>query len=613
MKKRLFIILPVLLALINLAACSEDTKYISIEPDPIPLKEVTHQELIGHYKVISCVSSVSNGRPVAMPERADEIWVFEESMLTINNAEAVNYSYSDNKISTSSQVYTTDKEGDLLAIFYTVGEKTITLLLEAFEPVIYQYSLSPTVDEQNAYTDTYLDITFDSQPSLGNSGSIAIYKKDGTKVDEIKMEDKHVSSKGLYNSTKVDIIGLPSTGNGSRLRAVNYNPVTISGNTVRIKPHYAVLEYDTEYYVTIEANAIVCEGFEGIAKDEWTFKTRSTAPALTSSTLTVDDDGEADFRTIQAAIDYAAQIGKDAKVTISIKNGIYEELLYMRGKNNLTIKGESREGVIIRYDNYDALNPGVGATAVRPEFGTGNITDGGRAIFLIESSHNIRFEDLTMENVHVKTGNGDQAEVIYFNVGSYTLAFVNCNLISKQDTVNVKGYCWFYNTLIAGDVDFIWGSPSTALFEQCEIRSVSSDGYILQARPQSSNAKGFVFLNCSLTKDEGVANGTTYLARSSYSSSYYDNAAFINCKMDSHIATGGWKVDAGKSPNPAIASLESGWKEYGSMNIGGTLLDLSGRQANVQYQLTKTEFEAGYENRTKIMDAISDHSWMQLP
>ncbi|MDU1905321.1 MAG: pectinesterase family protein [Dysgonomonas sp.] len=620
MKKRLFIILPILLALVGFISCSEDTKYITVEPDPPVLKEITHQELIGHYKVISCVSTPTNGRPVSVPDRAGEIWVFEENTLTVGNTDAASYTYKDNIVSTTAQEYTVDKEDNLIAIFYKAGDKTIILLLEKFEPIVYSYTLSPTSSEQNAYIDTYLNITFDKTPTLGSKGSISIYKKDGTKVDEIKLDDKHVTSNGLYNSTKLDIIGLPNQANGNRLRAVNYYPVSISGNTVKIKPHYGVLEYDTEYYVTIDADAVVSEGFEGITENEWTFKTKATVPALTLETIIVDDDGQADFRTIQAAIDHAAQIGKDNKVTIYIKNGVYEELLYVRSKNNLTIRGESREGVIIRYDNCDALNPGVGATAVRPTFGEDKITNGGRAIFLVETANNLRFENLTMENTHIKTGTGDQAEVIYFNATTSTLVFVNCNLISKQDTINVKGYCWFYNSLIAGDVDFIWGGAVVALFEECEIRSVSSGGYVLQARVPEANKtdKGFVFLNCSLTKGEGVIDGTTYLGRSSYNNSYYDNIAFINCKMDSHISTKGWQVDAGKSPTPAIASINGGWKEYGSTNLTGGLLDISNRLENVQYQLTTAEFEAGYQNRTQIMEAYTtymgkDLSWMQLP
>ena len=39
------------------------------------------------------------------------------------------------------------------------------------------------------------------------------------------------------------------------------------------------------------------------------------------------------------------------------------------------------------------------------------------------------------------------------------------NFVSYQDTLQVKGYSWFYDCFVTGDVDFIWGSANAALFE----------------------------------------------------------------------------------------------------------------------------------------------------
>lgn len=605
MKKNNFLFLSVLLVLFCLGfiACSDD------DDKDDPKSQITHEEIIGTYGVVSCVSIGKNGIPVANSSREGESWFIDESTLTIGNAGTVDYQYSNNKISTASREYRISKDNQSLVVTYVdENNQTVILVLAIIKLPVYNCILSPAIGGQDAYVDTYLDLTFNVAPTLGTSGSIIVYKKDGTKVDEIKMEDGYVSDytnarDGLYNTTKMDLIGLPTPDNSYRIRAVNYYPVTIAENKVRIKLHYAVLDYDTEYYVTIDKSVILCDGFEGVKAGEWSFKTKSVIPSTTLETITVDDNGDADFRTIQAAIDHAAKIGKDNKVTVYIKNGIYEELLYVRGKNNLTIKGESREGVIIRYDNYDTLNPGVGGAVAKPAFGD-KVNSGGRPIFLIESADNLRLENLTMENTHLRIGNANhQAETFYFN-SAYTLVIVNCNLISKQDTVNVKGYCWFYNSLIEGDVDFIWGGPMVALFEQCEIRSVTGGAYILQARVPKGNStdKGFVFLSCKLTKAAGVSDQSTYLARSGYGD-YFDNAAYIKCEMDSHIHSLGWWVDNGKSPNPAVASINSGWKEYGSMDLNGKALDLSTRRVDVQYQLTTAEYEAGYKNREQIMSA----------
>jgi hypothetical protein len=38
--------------------------------------------------------------------------------------------------------------------------------------------------------------------------------------------------------------------------------------------------------------------------------------------------------------------------------------------------------------------------------------------------------------------------------------------------LQLKGYAWFYKSLIVGNVDFIWGANHVALFEDSEVRSV---------------------------------------------------------------------------------------------------------------------------------------------
>src|SRR5690606_5407754 len=148
---------------------------------------------------------------------------------------------------------------------------------------------------------------------------------------------------------------------------------------------------------------------------------------------------------------------------------------------------------------------------------------------------------------------GGQAEVIYFNNDTGRLIVTDSSFISEQDTVQVKGYSWFYRSLIAGNVDFIWGNNRVALFEESEIRTLGdsrgngSGGYILQARTVTAADKGFVFLNSSLTRGLGplahtVADDVTWLARSGGSATYYDNVVFVNTKMDAHIQPAGWNT-----------------------------------------------------------------------
>ena len=155
--------------------------------------------------------------------------------------------------------------------------------------------------------------------------------------------------------------------------------------------------------------------------------------------------------------------------------------------------------------------------------------------------------------------------------------------------------------LVEGDCDFIWGYPHICLFEDCEIRA-AGDGYIVQSRCQNQNYKGFVFLGCTLTKTSYVTDGTMYLARSGGAKEYYDNVAYINCKMSTAIPAIGWYGNP--APNPSKANATSGWKEYGSKDMNGAALNVNNR-ISASYQLMQAEYEAEYKDRSVIFKGAS--------
>jgi pectin methylesterase-like acyl-CoA thioesterase len=297
-----------------------------------------------------------------------------------------------------------------------------------------------------------------------------------------------------------------------------------------------------------------------------------------------------------------------------VRNGTYRELLFARGKNNLRIVGESRDGVVVTSSNFEGFNPGTGGSVTTP----GAVATGGRSIFLIESSDLIRLDNFTLRNTHRRTGAGDQAETIYFNADQGRLLATNMRFTSEQDTLQLKGYSWFYGSLIEGNVDFIWGGNRVALFEDSEIRSLGdsraatpSGGYVLQARTVTAADKGFVFSNSTLTQAAGpagttVAPGATYLARSGGNATYFDNVTFINCRMDTHIAGLGWAaagVNGQPAPNPAAATAASGWKEFGTMDLAGNALSLAARSPAARV-LTAEEVASGFANRAQIFAAF---------
>lgn len=497
-------------------------------------------------------------------------------------------------------------EGTTTVTLVSHADATITQTLEievgaSFIESMTDYGnistkLSPLPASFSQHVDTNLVIEFDTAPTLGTVGQVRIFD---SATDELVDE--------LLLAGDVNTLGLTS----DKTRVVKYHPMRVEGNKLVLTPSSGALDYNKEYYVVIGndvANGTTLNGidFDGLGKEAgWTFSTRSTQPSGTE--LVVDDDGAADFRTLQGALDYA-MTDKDTPMTITIKDGVYNEMLFLRNKNNLTIQGESRENTIVQYDNFDGFNGG----------------SSGRPVFLVESADMLVLNNFTLKNTHMRQGSGDQAETIYFN-SSYRLVANNMNFISEQDTLLMKGYAWFYNCLVAGNVDFIWGYPVATLFENSEIRTIgdskdapadSGGDYILQARVANVDDPGFVFLNNTFTSGPGpkgnnVLDDSIYFARSAGKTDAFDNIVLINNRLGAHISTKGWYTNP--MPNPSDASAVAGWREYGSMDLEGNSLDISGREANVAFELSAPE-AAPYSDRASVFASYNGGAgWEPTP
>ena len=457
----------------------------------------------------------------------------------------------------------------------------------------------PENKEDLICTDSPLLLELSSKPELGTVGCIKVYDSSDKLVDEINLADlstvtiredgqmipkAQITKETAYN-TFMDAVKC-----STRWRIIHYTPIRVRGKGLEIKLHSGVLDFGKEYYVTVDKDFV--KGHAGVAKGEWTFKTKSKPSS--KSELKVKADGTADFCTVQGAVSYAATLGKATNVVINIASGTYNETIFVRDKNSLTLKGEDRTNTIISYANNESYVYGVGAsTGTRLSPGSVIGVCGGRGVILAEGCDALTIENLTINNSFGELKG--QAEVFYFNsVGKLTIE--NCSLISLQDTFQCNGSIYVHNSLIAGHCDFIWGSPKVCLFEDCEIQSRAA-GYIVQARVKSKTDKGFVFLNCKLTAAEGVKDGSMYLARSGGSSDYYDNVTFINCTMSPVIAASGWYTNP--APNPSTPGADSGWKEYGSKDVSGNALNL-GTRSRMGRVLTDEEASA-YSSKAAVL------------
>jgi pectate lyase/pectin methylesterase-like acyl-CoA thioesterase len=496
----------------------------------------------------------------------------------------------------------------------------------------------PAAGAAGVHTDTRFSIAFDGAPVLGSSGTIRVWRSsDGALVDTLDISTAPSATDTQTAlprvNLEIDAVGAGALPDG-RARWVWYRPVRIVGNTATIQLRNHKLAFGTGYHLTIDNGVLVgtINGtpFTGVGAGQWAFTTRAAPSSNTQLRVSASETG-ADFRTVQGALNWVMQRcstsvathgcnGVGTAKTVSVGAGRYPELMVLRNVANLNIVGDDREAVIVGDANFESLNSGSGGAAATP--GTALTTSGrvpghrvlggGRSALLAEGADLLTLRNFTLANPHVRTSAYDnQAEAIYFNTGTTASAArmvaKQMNFLAEQDTLQLKGYVWIYQSLVAGNVDYIWGNVMAALFEQSEIRSVfdnssNSPGYIVQARATAGD-KGFVFLDSVLTAGPGVTQA--YLARSggTTSSTYVDNVAFVNTRMGSHILPVGWCVGTGTSrtgtsagtcssnPPPWAGTANggatdaAGWREIGSQDLAGSPLDTSGRIASATVTL----------------------------
>jgi pectin methylesterase-like acyl-CoA thioesterase len=413
--------------------------------------------------------------------------------------------------------------------------------------------LFPTNGATNVCPDTHLQITFDAAPVVTN-GQILIYTAAGVPVDTNDL------SVGNVERRKIGGTG-----------AANYYvyQVITSGNTATIYPHTGVLAYNQTYYVTITPGTFTNKtsgAFSGISDtNTWRFTTKPSGPPSGTNELVVAADSGGDFATVQGALDFLPY-GNTQPVLIQVRDGIYQEIIYVNHANNITLRGESRHGTVITYPNNNNLNNGSSTRTLCNLVGNDDA-----------------FENLTLSNS--TPYGGSQAEALRVSGQRFICNY--SDLDSYQDTflINSAGnYAYIYNSHIQGDTDFIW-NDGAVVFQNCEIEAMHP-GYNCQMRTPDTNHYGAVFLDCDLTR--AYAFTGHYLNRVDPNLYPYSAVAYINCRMDAHIAPVGWLLNNLTSTSP---TNQLRFWEYQSTDLNGNLLNVSQR-APYSRQLSAAEANA---------------------
>ena len=331
------------------------------------------------------------------------------------------------------------------------------------------------------------------------------------------------------------------------------------------------------------------------------------------------------YKTIQAALDAVGPNAGD--FTITLPKGTYEEVLYYNGAANITLTGDTKSkygsDVVIAKANDGDLYLLKDKTASAQK---------GRCLFEFEGTGNLTVENVTFHNTFVRgsvKGSNTQAETIGFD-STGNLAAYNSAFKSHQDTLRMTGKSWFYKCYVEGDTDFIWmeATGKVALFEECEIVSLFDEhhsnhtSYIGAPRMNIGNKaeKGLVVYNSTVSSKEGQ---TTYLARTPWTSGYYNQVAFVKNKasdIDTDLWSGkaltangipetiiGWKLDSDTAKSIGVKT--EGRKDIIPESEVGT--EFNGRDAilNRYYDISTLKYKKDSETYWDVKALAKERKW----
>ncbi|WP_423127019.1 pectinesterase family protein [Gaoshiqia sp. Z1-71] len=277
--------------------------------------------------------------------------------------------------------------------------------------------------------------------------------------------------------------------------------------------------------------------------------------------LVVAADGSGDYQTIQEAVN-AAKAYPDSRITIFIKNGVYQEKVRVYSWNPLlTLKGESVEWTIITYDDHFT------------KIGLGRNSTFHTYTLKVEAN------DFVAENLTIENTAGPVGQAVALHVEGDRCQFRNCRITGHQDTfygAGEKSRQYFSRCYIEGTTDFLFGE-ATVVFDSCTIHS-KSNSYITAASTPKGRPFGFVFMNCTLRADPGVDR--VYLGRPWRD---YAKVVFLNCEMGAHILPGGWANWSGTGRDQTAF-----YAEYGSTGAGA----FANERVEWSHQLRKKELKS---------------------
>lgn len=243
----------------------------------------------------------------------------------------------------------------------------------------------------------------------------------------------------------------------------------------------------------------------------------------TPDMLVVDPGGKGDFTNIQPAVEYVKQHPDIKK--IFVKNGLYVEKIFIDSLiDGLSLEGESKEGVIIRYtqsrdiwrcihsDDYGAAVINVKGRNLKFSRLT-VINDYGRLskdTTVLCPNHKPDVGEKTNDIPHKTVGNNCHQFAFRSFPGATKIVWEYCDFISDGgDTVSPwdveNGMYYMKHCTVKGHVD-AWCPRGYALAEHCSFYGYNKHAFIWHDGIKNPDSKS-VLKHCHFDGVEGFALG----------------------------------------------------------------------------------------------------------